>query len=93
MSLKIPKILLTMPVLCQICRFFYEKIFVYGARGRFCRVFNSLDEAREWIGPEKPSNYGDIDLTEGNCSHPTSVSAPGVVFASANWIATSGFTP
>ena len=66
MSLKIPKLILNVPILYHIGRFCYGKLFFKGRRGRFHGLFASLSEAQKCIGPERPSSYGDIDLTEVN---------------------------
>jgi putative methyltransferase (TIGR04325 family) len=66
MSLKIPRIILDIPILYRIGRFCYGKLFLIRARGRFHGVFDSLDEAKKCIGPERPCSYGDIDLSGVN---------------------------
>ena len=66
MRLKITQLIINIPLLHQLCRFCYRKLFFNKSRGRFYGVFNSLEEAKKCIGSERPSSYGDIDLTEVN---------------------------
>jgi putative methyltransferase (TIGR04325 family) len=66
MSIKIPQLILNVPILYRICRFCYGWVFFNMSRGRFYGVFDSLEEAKKRIGHDHPSSYGDIDLTEIN---------------------------